>query len=317
MNAVAHQDDHGIKAMSSAGPRATAMPPRHRQRIDWFPYLLMAPGLALVLFVTVYPMVFAIDYSLMHTQVFKQLAFVGLENYKRLLSDPRFLTNLFNSIIFVGGGVALTWTFGLALALFLRRQTWGNAVLKTIILVPWVTNQVVLALMWKWLLGGGASPINYLLVTFGFAEFNPLIDPNQALPTLTFINAWRATGFAMLLMLAGLAAIPLEVEEAAQIDGASWLKQIWFVIIPLLKPISLVCMVTLTISFFNIIVLPLDLTGGGPLNSTELVSLRLYREGFQYYNIAVASTITAVMVVLDLALSWVYFRLIKSESNYR
>jgi ABC-type glycerol-3-phosphate transport system permease component len=227
-------------------------------------------------------MIFAIDYSLMRTQVFKQLAFVGLENYGRLLSDPRFLTNLFNSTVFVAAGVALTWTFGLALALFLRQQTWGNAVLRTIILVPWVTNQVVLALMWKWLLGGGASPISYLLATFGFGEFNPLIDTHQALPTLTFINAWRATGFAMLLMLAGLAAIPIEVEEAAQIDGASRIQQIWFVLIPLLRPISLVCMVTLTISFFNIIVLPLDLTGGGPLNSSELVSLRLYREGFQY-----------------------------------
>jgi multiple sugar transport system permease protein len=317
MNAVLRGEE-SVDAMSPAGAlqMKAAEPPR-RRRIDWFPYLLMAPGLLLVLFVTVYPMVFAIDYSLMHTQVFKQLAFVGLENYRRLLTDPRFLINLFNSTVFVGGGVALTWTFGLALALFLRRQSWGNAVLRTIILVPWVTNQVVLALMWRWLLGGGASPINYLLVTFGFDEFNPLIDMAQALPTLTFINAWRATGFAMLLMLAGLAAIPVEVEEAAQIDGASRLKQIWFVIIPLLKPISLVCMVTLTISFFNIIVLPLDLTGGGPLNSTELVSLRLYREGFQYYNMAVASTITAVMVVLDLALSWAYYRLIKSESNYR
>jgi multiple sugar transport system permease protein len=201
--------------------------------------------------------------------------------------------------------------------LFLRRQSWGNAVLRTIILVPWVTNQVVLALMWKWLLGGVASPNNKLLVTMGFEDYNQLIDTTQALPTLTIINAWRATGFSMLLMLAGLAAIPVEVEEAAQIDGASRLKQIWFVIIPLLKPISLVCMVTLTISFFNIIVLPLDLTGGGPLNSTELVSLRLYREGFQYYNMAVSSTISAVMVVLDLALAWVYYRLIKSESNYR
>jgi multiple sugar transport system permease protein len=317
MSAISSREDQGMSAMSAEALRAKTMPPRHRQGIDWFPYVLMAPGLLLVLFVTVYPMVFAIDYSLMRTEVFKQLAFVGLENYQRLLSDPRFLTNLFNSTVFVGGGVALTWTFGLALALFLRRQSWGNAVLKTIILVPWVTNQVVLALMWKWLLGGGASPINYILVTLGFSEFNPLIDTSQALPTLTFINAWRATGFAMLLMLAGLAAIPVEVEEASQIDGASRFKQIWYVIIPLLKPISLVCMVTLTISFFNIIVLPLDLTGGGPLNSTELVSLRLYREGFQYYNIAIASTITAVMVVLDLALAWVYYRLIKSESNYR
>jgi ABC-type sugar transport system permease subunit len=277
----------------------------------------MAPGLLLVLFVTLYPIVFAVNYSVMRTQVFKQLAFVGVANYLRLIGDPRFHTNLLNSFFFVLVGVALTWTFGLTLALFLRRQTWGNAVLKTIILVPWVTNQVVLALMWKWLLSGDFSPINYLLGLLGLSGLNPLISTAQALPTLTFVNAWRATGFSLLLMLAGLSAIPVEVEEAAEIDGASRLEQLWYVIVPLLKPISLACMITLTISFFNIIVLPMDLTGGGPLNSTEVLSLRLYREGFQYYNIGTASAITLVLVSLDLLMSWTYFKMIRTETYYR
>lgn len=286
-------------------------------RFDLFPYLLMLPGLLLVLFVTLYPIVFAVNYSLMRTQVFKRLAFVGLANYTRLFADPRFQTNLRNSLFFVLVGVALTWTFGLALALLLRRQTWGNAILKTIVLIPWVTNQVVLALMWKWLLNGEFSPINYLLGLIDLPGLNPLISTAQALPALTFVNAWRATGFSLLLMLAGLSAIPVEVEEAAEIDGASRLEQLWYVIIPLLKPISLACIITLTISFFNIIVLPMDLTGGGPLNSTEVVSLRLYREGFQYYNIGGASAITLVLVGLDLVLAWVYYKLIRAETYYR
>jgi len=286
-------------------------------RFDLFPYLLMLPGLLLVMFVTLYPIVFAVNYSLMRTQVFKQLAFVGLANYTRLLADPRFQTNLRNSLFFVLVGVALTWTFGLALALLLRRQTWGNAILKTIVLIPWVTNQVVLALMWKWLLNGEFSPVNYLLGLIDLPGLNPLISTVQALPTLTFVNAWRATGFSLLLMLAGLSAIPVEVEEAAEIDGASRWKQLWYVIIPLLKPISLACFITLTISFFNIIVLPMDLTGGGPLNSTEVLSLRLYREGFQYYNMGSASAITLVLVGLDLILAWAYYKLIRAETYYR
>ena len=286
-------------------------------RFDLFPYLLMLPGLLLVLFVTLYPIIFAVNYSLMRTQVFKQLAFVGLANYTRLFADPRFQINLWNSLFFVLIGVALTWTFGLALALLLRRQTWGNAVLKTIVLVPWVTNQVVLALMWKWLLNGEFSPINYLLGQIDLPGLNPLISTAQALPTLTFVNAWRATGFSLLLMLAGLSAIPVEVEEAAEIDGASRWGQLWYVIIPLLKPISLACIITLTISFFNIIVLPMDLTGGGPLNSTEVLSLRLYREGFQYYNMGSASAITLVLVGLDLLLAWAYYKLIRAETYYR
>ena len=120
------------RSSMSASTPSLAMPPSgagisrlvRRRRIDWFPYLLMAPGLLLVLFVTLYPMIFAIDYSLMKTKVFKQLAFVGFANYQRLIADPRFLENLLNSVIFVGVGVALAWVFGLALALFLRRQTW-------------------------------------------------------------------------------------------------------------------------------------------------------------------------------------------------
>lgn len=152
------------------------------RRIDYFPYLLMAPGLLLVLFVTVYPLVFTVNYSLMRTQVFKQLAFVGLANYLRLFREPRFQMDLLNSLFFVLVGVALTWTLGLGLALFLQRQTWGNAVLKTIILIPWVTNQVVLALMWRWLLNGEFSPINYLLSLLHLPALDPLISTAQALP---------------------------------------------------------------------------------------------------------------------------------------
>lgn len=296
---------------------AAATRARKRARVDLFPYLLMAPGLLLVLFVTLYPIVFTIDFSLWRARAFRQVAFVGLANYERLLTDPRFLTDLFNSFVFVLGGVALTMLFGLSLALFLRRQSWGSALLKTIILIPWVTNQVVLALMWKWLLAGDASPLNHLLTSINLPALNPLIDSAQALGAMTFINAWRATGFALLLMLAGLSAIPIEVEEAAEIDGATAFQRIRYVIVPLLKPISLACIITLTISFFNVIVLPLDLTGGGPVNSTETLSLRLYREGFQYFNIPIASAITVMLVTIDLVLSWIYYRLVRSGAHGR
>jgi multiple sugar transport system permease protein len=294
--------------------RVPGHPPR-RRRIDWFPYLLMAPGLVLVLLVTVYPMVFTVDYSVMRTQVFRQLGYIGLANFRRLFNDPRFHTDLINSMVFVLASVALTWVFGLTLALFLRRQSWGNAVLRTLVLIPWVTNQVMLALMWKWLLNGDTSPINYLLDSLGLPTFNPLISLSQAMPTLVFVNAWRASGFSMLLMLAGLAAIPVQLEEAAEVDGAGWLQKLRYIILPMLRPISLACIITLTISFFNIIVLPLDLTGGGPLNVTEVISLRLYREGFQYYHIELASAITLVLVTLDLVLSGIYYWMIRMENG--
>lgn len=288
---------------------------RHRKRIDLFPYLLMAPGLTLVLFATLYPVVFVVQYSLFSTRVYEMIAFVGLENYALLLTDPRFLENAYNTAFFVFGGVALCWTLGLATALALRRQSWGSAVLRAIVLIPWVTNQVVLALMWKLLLGGDLSPINDGLRWLGFAPLNPFISLSEALPALTVINAWRATGFAMLMLLAGLAAIPREVDEAAEVDGATLWQQIRYVTVPMLRPVSMVCIVTLTISFFNVAILPLVLTGGGPLNATELMSIRLYREGFENFDIALAATLTVFLVVVELTLAGIYFRLVRAGAR--
>lgn len=292
-----------------------AVPSFEAPRFDIFPYLLMLPGVALVVFATCYPVVFVAQYSLFNTHVYKLLSFAGLDNYRFLLSQSRFWENFGNTLVFVLGGVALCWFFGISLAILLRRQGWANAVFRAIVLVPWVTNQVVLALMWKILLSGDLSPLNDVLAWFGMDPINPFVSLSQALPALTIINAWRGTGFAMLLMLAGLAAIPHEIDEAADIDGASAFQQIRYIILPLLKPISLVCMVTLTISFFNVAILPLALTGGGPLYSTELLSVRLYREGFENFDIALASTLTVILVFVELILAGVYFRLVRSGAS--
>ncbi|KRE07994.1 hypothetical protein ASE63_21925 [Bosea sp. Root381] len=299
--------------MTLTDTRARRSP--HRAKIDLFPYALMAPGLLLVLFATLYPVIFVVQYSLFSTNVYEMVRFVGAANYVFLFQDERFLENLWNTAVFVIVGVALCWTFGLTLALALRRQSWGTAVLRAIVLVPWVTNQVVLALMWKLLLGGEFSPLNDLLRSVGLPPVNPFISLEQALPTLTVINAWRATGFAMLMLLAGLAAIPKEVDEAAEVDGATKLQQIRYVIIPMLRPISMVCIVTLMISFFNVAVLPLVLTGGGPLHATELLSIRLYREGFENFDIALAATLTVFLIAIELLLAALYFRLVKAGAQ--
>ena len=123
MPSVGPHAAYGMSPTPATGTRRLGEQPSGRprgHRVDLFPYLLMAPGLLLVLFVTLYPIVFAVNYSVMRTQVFKQLAFVGVDNYVRLLTDPRFHTNLLNSLFFVLIGVGLTWTFGLGLALFPR-----------------------------------------------------------------------------------------------------------------------------------------------------------------------------------------------------
>jgi multiple sugar transport system permease protein len=283
---------------------------------DWFPYYLMLPALILVIFITIYPIIFAVEYSMYKTQIFNKLQFLGFKNYVQLLTDPRFHQNVLNSIAFVFVGIALTLIFGFGLAMLLRGKMKINTIYRTLILVPWVTNQVALALMWKWLLNGQFGPISFLVESIGFSKITPLTHQTLALPVVTLINAWRATGFSLVMMLAALSAIPKEVEEAAKVDGSSKLERIRYIILPLIRPTLLVSTIVLTISFFNIIALVLDMTGGGPMERTELISLRLYKEGFQYFNISYASSITVIMLIMNLLLAWAYLKILRGETYY-
>lgn len=166
--------------------------------------------------------------------------------------------------------------------------------------------------MWVWVLNPQVSPIYYWLSELGITLPNLLNNTKYALITLTVINGLRAVGFGLVMMLAGFATVPKEVEEAAEVDGCNGVRKVWHIYLPLLKPISLITIIVLTISYFNIVGLVLLMTGGGPLKSTELLSVRLYREGFTYFNISAATTITSIMLAINLIFAWIY----KKTSEY-
>ncbi|MHB8278399.1 MAG: carbohydrate ABC transporter permease [Candidatus Humimicrobiaceae bacterium] len=279
-------------------------------------YLWMSLAICLVLFSTIYPLIFAIDFSLWDTQIFAKLKFIGLQNYIDLFREGRFWQNVYNSFFFTFVGIAITFVLGLILALLLRKQTKINSTYRTLILIPWVTNEVVFALMWIWLLNPQLSPIYYWFERLGATLPDFFGNNNTALWSVTVINAWRSLGFSLVMMLAALAGIPKELEDAAEVDGCSRIGKIRFIFIPLIKPVSLVMIIVLTISFFNIIALVLVMTGGGPGYSTELLSLRLYKEGFKFFNIGTASVLTTVMLISNLILAWMYKKLISADNYY-
>lgn len=280
------------------------------------PYLWMSLALLLVIFSTVYPLFFAIDRSLWDLQGFRKIEFVGLGNFLRLFEHPRFWLNLYNSAFFTFVGIGIAVVVGFFLALRLRQPSKTNSMYRTLILVPWVTNEVVLALMWVWLLSTRTSPLSYGLGLIGLTMPEILGDRRYALIAVTVINAWRAMGFSLVMMLAALSGVPKEVEEQGQIDGCTNRRLILHIIVPLIRPTVMVMVIVLTMSFFNIIALVLNMTGGGPINATELISIRLYREGFRYFNIATASTLSTIMLIVNLSLAWIYKSLIDSEGYY-
>lgn len=270
------------------------------------PYLWLVPAVAIVAFSTVYPIAYSVETSLWATRVFEKVEFVGLQNYAALFADPTFYESAYRSAFFTLVGVVVTFVLGFALALALRKKSRLNAVYRTLILIPWVTNEIVFAMMWLWMLDPQMSPIFYWLSELGLPSVNVLGSQQYALLVLTLINGVRAVGFSLIMILAGLTAIPKELEEAAAIDGANNWQRLRHVILPLLKPVSVVVIIVLVISFMNIIGFVLVMTGGGPGDATELLSVRLYKQGFVYFNIGLASALTVIILSINLLLAWVY-----------
>jgi multiple sugar transport system permease protein len=282
----------------------------------YFALLWMSPALLLVVFATIYPLVFSIDYSLYKTNIFIKQSFVGFGNYMKLFTDSRFVINLINSFIFTFAGIIITYILGFILALLLRKPSALNSVCRTILLIPWIINEVVLALMWVWILNTQMSPVYYFAEKLGIQIPDFLTTGNLALWTVTVLNAVRSLGFSLVMLLAAFSAIPKEVEEASEIDGCGQLHKIWHIFLPLIRPVSLVVLIVLTISFFNIVTLVLTMTGGGPVYATEILPIRLYKEGFIFFNINMASTLTTFMLFINLGLAYVYKKSIKSDSYY-
>ena len=279
------------------------------------PYLWMLPAFLIVSFATIFPLSFAFNYSLHDTIVFQRQRFVGFRHYIGLLDDRRFLINVTNTLFFTLIGIVIALVIGFIISLLIRKPSKINSIYRTIILIPWATNEVVLGLMWTWLLNPHMSIIYYWAEEINISLPN-FLGRDLALITVTVLNAWRSLGFSLVMILAAFASIPKELEEACLVDGCNRFQRVWHLILPMIRPVILVIIIILTISFFNIVSFVLVLTGGGPIFATEILSIRLYIETFVFFNISLASVLTTVMLVMNLGFVGIYKKLIREESYY-
>ncbi|OGB95026.1 MAG: hypothetical protein A3G35_10335 [candidate division NC10 bacterium RIFCSPLOWO2_12_FULL_66_18] len=279
------------------------------------PYLFILPTAILVLSVAIYPMLYALRISFYRSELLAIGRFVGLGNYRALFQDPTTAWNFAASGIFVLGSVALSLGLGLLLAILLNERLMFRALFRAWILIPWVVSQVVAALVWRWLVNADYGPVAVALLDLGLPRIDLLGDRHLAMFTLILANTWRSVAFPMVLFLAALQGIPENLYRAARVDGISRWLTFRCVTLPLIKPVVLVAAIILTLSYFNIIALPLVLTGGGPLQATELVSLRLYREAFAYYHVGLASAIAILMFLANMALTLFYLRFMRARGR--
>ncbi|MPZ80101.1 MAG: ABC transporter permease subunit [Actinophytocola sp.] len=238
---------------------------------------------------------------------------IGLDNYLRLVEDPKFLTAAANTAIFVVVGVPLTMAAALLVALGLNSGLVRfRALFRVGYYLPVVTSIVAISVVWRFLLQPDTGLLNEFLGLFGIDGPNWLNNKTYALPTLIVMGAWRNLGFGMVIFLAGLQAIPKDLYEAATIDGARKWAQLRYLTVPMLRPTMLFVAVITTIGYVQFFEEPFVMTQGGPLDSTLSMAYHTYNQfGFGNYGYASAMGYVLFVVVVLLSIAW--FRLLRNN----
>lgn len=265
-------------------------------------YLCLAPALLVLSLVALLPILAVIWLSgQRYLPIFAVREFAGLRNYALLLNDDRFWAACRTTLTFTGVSVTAELTLGLLIALLLSRMTGrGEGFGRAVALLPWAVPTVVSARMWGWLYQPEYGLLNYLLVAVGLMSepINWLGDPVWALRGAIIMDVWKATPFATILLLAGLMAIPRELYWAARVDGAGAWATFRHVTLPLLLPVILVVLVFRTMDAIRVFDAIYVLTGGGPGNGTETLSIYTYKTLFQTLQFGYGSALSCVMFVL-------------------
>jgi len=239
---------------------------------------------------------------------------VGLKNYVDLFNDPKFWKALFNTFYFVVVGVPLTLVFGLLVATALSR---GVSRFRTAFRVgyylPVITSIVAIAVVWRFLLNPDVGLLNMLLGGLGINGPAWLADPVLAMPSIIVMAVWRNLGFAMIVFLAGLQAIPSSLYEAAAIDGAGRWQGFRYVTLPMLRPTILFMTVITTIGYLQLFEEPFVMTGGGPLDATLSVTMYMYQQGFTFFHQGYASSIAYVLFVIVAFVAFLQFKFLRSD----
>ncbi len=238
---------------------------------------------------------------------------VGIENYKYLLgSDLRFFVSLMNTLYFTGASVGIEFFLGLAFALYLRFVP-GRLWLIAVLLLPWAIPNVVSAKLWQWMYHSDAGIINYLLRATGLVD-GPiywLSTPELAMNAAILADVWKTTPFITLLLYAGLIRIPQNILDAARVDKTPCVRFLCKIILPQLRPVILTAVVLRTLDAFRVFDVIYVMTGGGPANSSETLSIYAYRTYFQALQFGYGSSIVIIQVMLMVLLTLMLMRVLQ------
>jgi len=236
---------------------------------------------------------------------------VGLANYAALLTDPDFWNALKVTVFYVLWNIPLQTVLAVAVALVMNAAA-KSSLLKGVILLPWLMPNVVVALLWMWILDPTIGLINVAVKALGGPLLPFLSSPGMALPTIAGINIWRYLGYTALLVFAGLQTIPTDVYEAARIDGSGERQTFWRITLPLLRPVLAFVVVTSVLGSFQIFDTVAVTTKGGPINATKVFNYMIYQQAFERFQMGYATAVSMVLFLILVGVGLLQMKLLRA-----
>ena len=286
---------------------------------DPMKYVFIGPAFAVVLLIAIFPLIYSLTTSFMSFRLVPPTPprFVGLGNYAQLLSQERFWTVVYTTSVIAFVAVALQYVIGFAVALALHAKMPGDRVFRVVFLMPMLLAPVAVALIARMIFNPTMGPLNQMMALLGFPNLPYLTEANWAVGAIIAVEVWQWTPFVILMMLAGLATLPDDVYEAAELEGASAWRQFWDITFPMMLPISVAVVCLRLIETYKVMDTVFVMTGGGPGISTETLTLFAYQEGFKKFNLGYTSALSFLILITVTVIGLVYLALVKPHLEKR
>lgn len=277
-------------------------------------WLFLLPSLIGFMVFYAIPAVRGLYISFTDSDLLTESAFIGIENYSTLLQDPEFWHSLRVTLYYVVLNIPLQTVLALMIAVLIDRFVKG-IFFRSIIIVPWLMPNVVVGLLWLWILDPSLGIFNEFLQFIGLSRQPFFGSVGGAMPTIAGVNIWRHMGYNALLIFAGLQTIPKDVYEAGAIDGASEARLFWSITLPLLRPVLVFVLVTSIVGSFQIFDTIAVTTGGGPVDATRVIYWYIYEHAFSRFNFGYATAASMILFVILIGISLLQMRLLRANES--
>ncbi|WP_342451497.1 carbohydrate ABC transporter permease [Neoroseomonas nitratireducens] len=284
---------------------AAGSAPRRRRNYARQYWWFVVPCGAVVLATIIFPWVFTLWMSAHEYRLGGGSSWVGFANYAKLVSDERFLLSIVRTLYFTALSVLIPMVLGLLAALAFHRKFPLRGLARTIFILPMMATPVAVALVWTMMFHPQLGVLNWLLQQMGIPPSMWVYEASSVIPTLVMVEVWHWTPLVMLILLGGLASLPIDPYEAAKIDGATPWQAFRHITLPLLAPFLVVALIIRTIDALKAFDTIYVITQGGPGTASETINIFLYLQAFAYYNLGYASAVVVVFFTIIIALAMV------------